>query len=190
MLNSPSTIRKPRTPKWRNTSRSRTYLAWRNLRSRCLNPNNASFKHYGARGISVCAEWLNDFDQFFEDMGEAPEGLTLERIDNELGYSPTNCVWASVRDQLNNQRRNVRVTHQGLTLTIAQWASKLGVEYDTLWRRFRRSNMEPAKALTTSNLSATGWSHGTRTGYEYGCRCPECTAFNTMRCRGQRAAKK
>lgn len=159
------------------------------MRARCLNSRNASFPHYGARGISICEQWVDDYDQFFADMGEAPAGLTLDRKDNELGYSPENCQWVNVRDQLNNQRRNVSVTHLGRTLTIGQWATELGVGYDTLWRRFRRGNMTPAKALTKANLCATGWKHGTRTGYEYGCRCTECTAFNTARAQKQRAKR-
>lgn len=175
--------------KWVNTSRSRTYLAWRNMRSRCINPKNDSYPDYGGRGITVCPQWLNDYDQFFADMGEAPTGLTLDRKDNDLGYSPDNCQWVSVRDQLNNQRRNINITHQGLTLTIGQWATKLEIGYDTLWRRFRRSQMDPAEALTSASLSATGWSHGTRTGYEYGCRCEECRAFNTARARERRAKR-
>lgn len=175
--------------KWKNTSRSRTYLIWRNMRSRCINPKNDSFVNYGGRGITVCPQWLNDYDRFFEDVGEAPVGLTLDRIDNELGYSPENCQWVSVRDQLNNQRRNVNITFQGTTLTIGQWATKLGVGYDTLWSRFRRYKMDPAKALTSSSLSATGWSHGTRTGYEYGCRCDDCKAVNTARARAGRTKR-
>lgn len=159
------------------------------MRSRCLNPNNASFNHYGSRGIAVCGSWVNDFDKFVADMGEVPEGMTLERVDNNAGYCKSNCAWATVTDQLNNQRRNVRVTHAGRTLTIGQWASEIGVHYDTLWRRIQVHNIPPERALTGSDLKATGWKHGTRTGYEYGCRCMDCKASNAARARAQRAKR-
>ena len=177
------------TAKWQNTSRSRTYLAWRNMRSRCLNPAAASFKHYGARGITICPQWVEDYDQFFADMGEVPPGLSLERVDNNAGYSPENCIWVSLKEQLNNRRLNVNITHQGRTLTIGQWATELGVHYDTLWRRIQRYGMTPEKALTDKSLKAAGWEHGTRTGYCYGCRCELCKASNTARCRAQRAKR-
>lgn len=157
------------------------------MRSRCLNPSNASYQHYGARGITVCASWVNDYDQFFVDMGEAPEGRSLERKDNDAGYSPENCIWASLKDQLNNQRRNVRVTHVGRTQTISQWAEELGIPYDTLLARIQRYKMAPEKAFIAKSLRNTGWSHGTRTGHEYGCRCAECKASNTARARRVRA---
>lgn len=145
--------------------------------------------HYGARGITVCPQWLNNYDRFFADMGEAPEGFSLERKNNDLGYTPTNCVWATLTDQLNNQRRNVRFTLDGQTLTVSQWATKLKVNYDTLWRRLRSLKMSPERALVSKSLKDVGWDHGTRTGYEYGCRCPDCKSFNTQRARLQRARR-
>lgn len=94
--------------KWRNPTSTKEYFAWRDMRRRCSNPKDASYASYGGRGISVCSEW-ESYDQFYEDMGECPEGLTLDRIDVNGNYSKENCRWATWKEQHNNQRRNVIV---------------------------------------------------------------------------------
>ena len=83
--------------------RTKAYRAWQWMRIRCNNPNNDHYQYYGARGIIVCERW-NDFRNFLKDMGEKPEGLTLERIDNDKGYFPENCKWATVTEQSRNNR--------------------------------------------------------------------------------------
>lgn len=80
-----------------------TRAAWMSMLSRCINPNNKSYKNYGGRGISVCSAW-SKFATFFADMGKKPTGLTLERIQNDLGYSKENCCWASYTIQARNRR--------------------------------------------------------------------------------------
>ena len=82
---------------------SRTYYAWSSMRSRCSNPRNRRFATYGARGISVCDRWRDSFANFLADMGPAPDGLTLDRIDNDRGYEPNNCRWASRAEQARNK---------------------------------------------------------------------------------------
>ena len=172
--------------KWSNPSGSRTYYAWRSMRNRCYNVKNHSFEHYGGRGIEVCQQWRDDFDQFVADMGEAPVGKSLDRINNDLGYSPENCRWATLKEQLNNQRRNHRITHNGKTQTLAQWADELGLRVDTLHKRISR--MPAERALQSGML--VEWKHGTRHGYEsHKCRCDFCREANNKRIRDRRAVR-
>jgi hypothetical protein len=87
-------------------SKTPTYIAWVEARKRCHSPQNKRFPSYGGRGIFVCDRWRNSFEAFFSDMGECPEGLTLERKDNDRGYEPGNCVWADRCQQSRNRRSN------------------------------------------------------------------------------------
>ena len=110
---------------------SREYSAWCSMKGRCKNPNNKDYKHYGARGIKICNEWFNDFSVFLRNMGRCPEGLTLERIDNNGNYEPGNCKWATPREQALNRRDNILLTYSGKTQSAIEWAEDLGVKYST-----------------------------------------------------------
>lgn len=87
----------------KRADRSPTYNTWSHMIDRCSNPKNSRYGDYGGRGLTVCERWKS-FDNFYSDIGDKPVGLTLERKDNELGYSPQNCVWASYSDQNRNRR--------------------------------------------------------------------------------------
>lgn len=89
---------------------TRAFAAWRNMIYRCSNPNNKFWKDYGGRGITVCESWLNSFEVFLEDMGDPPIGLTLDRLDNDAGYSKGNCAWRTPKEQTNNRRVSKRNT--------------------------------------------------------------------------------
>lgn len=127
-------------------SRSRGYILWKAMRTRCS--ERANDRHnYIDRGITVCDRWANSFENFLDDMGEPPDGLTLERIDNDKGYGPDNCKWATYSEQLNNTRAVTRITAFGETRTITQWATLLGIDRYTLYQRLIRRKMPPEKAL-------------------------------------------
>jgi hypothetical protein len=107
---------------------TRTYHSWCHAKSRCTNPNDAAWDRYGGRGITFDPKW-SDFEAFLSDMGECPEGLTLDRIDNDKGYGPGNCRWATYTEQARNKRNNVFVSYQGRNITLAEAAEISGTSY-------------------------------------------------------------
>lgn len=108
-------------------ARTRAYRIWSNMKQRCFNERNTRFAHYGGRGITVCDRWL-DFANFLDDMGQPPDGTSLDRIDNDGNYEPTNCRWTTAKQQQVTARRQRRyLTHNGETKTIAEWAAELGI---------------------------------------------------------------
>ncbi len=109
------------------------------MKRRCYRKNYVDYHRYGGRGIEVCDEWKNSFLAFYKDMGERPKGKTLDRINNDKGYSQENCKWSTPREQANNRRNNRFLTHKGKTLTVAQWARKLGVKDGILRYRLRKN---------------------------------------------------
>ncbi len=133
----------------------RTKQVYSDMKQRCYNRASGQYKNYGARGISVCDRWLSGFQAFFEDMGLKPEGMTLDRIDNEKGYSPENCRWASAKDQGNNKRNCRVLTHEGRRQTVTQWADELGISPLTIFYRIQRGYCE-SDALYPGKYSTSG----------------------------------
>lgn len=125
---------------------------YKNMRRRCLHANSKWFKNYGGRGITICPRWLEPngqgFKNFAADMGDRPDGMTVERIDNALGYSPDNCRWASRREQANNTRQARLITFQGKTLSVAAWARETGIKRSTLDARLNVFGLSVERALT------------------------------------------
>ena len=119
-------------------SKTRAHSTWTAIHQRCNNPSNKYYAYYGGRGITVCPEW-DTFEQFLADMGEAPEGLTLDRRDNDKGYSKDNCRWATKKQQVRNRRVSNPYTFQGKTQGLADWADEKGLPYKVVW--FRYTNM-------------------------------------------------
>lgn len=117
------------------------------MHKRCSDPTNVGWKHYGGRGILVCKAWF-DFYRFAADMGDPPSPKhTLDRRNNDLGYSKLNCRWATKVEQDNNRSSNRRFTFQGRTMTVKQWADETGLKYATLYRRLCVDNWPVEKAL-------------------------------------------
>lgn len=112
-----------------------TFRSWSNMVQRCTNSNNHGYKNYGGRGIRVCQRWMT-FGNFFEDMGVAPLGHSIERNDNSKGYEPGNCRWATRVEQNRNKRNNRRITFRGETLTFGEWATRIGIREPKLRERF------------------------------------------------------
>jgi hypothetical protein len=118
-------------------SKTRTHETWRHIKDRCLNKNVDCYKYYAGRGITMCEEWKK-FENFYADMGERPEGMTLDRIDNEKGYYKENCRWATKKEQQNNTRRTKLFTYQGKTQSMKMWAEELGFPYEKFRARLKR----------------------------------------------------
>ena len=104
---------------------------------RCYSANQKGFQNYGGRGIAVCDEWRNSFDAFLSDMGERPDGASLDRIDTNGNYEPSNCRWATPKEQAHNRRSNIYITHNGVTMIANDWAKHLGMARTTFFRRLQ-----------------------------------------------------
>lgn len=129
---------------------TRQFRIWNNLLTRCYNSKFHAYKYYGARGITVCDEWKNDFKAFYDwSMSNGySDDLTIDRINNNGNYEPTNCRWVTVKTQSNNRRSNHNVNINGETRTLTEWCESYGINYRTVQDRLKRGwNVE--KALTT-----------------------------------------
>jgi hypothetical protein len=160
-------------------SRTRAYVTWSAMRRRCYNKNCQSYPRYGGRGITVCDRWQYSFENFFYDMGNPPSGMSLERRDNNKGYSPDNCCWATLEQQGNNTRRNVAVIAFGETKTYAEWErdERCVVSRSTLRSRMTRDKWPAEKAITTPPLScAHDWEQANPCSID-GQRCMKCGAW-------------
>lgn len=126
---------------------TRLYKIWAGIKTRCLNENVPEFKWYGGRGIAVCEEWSDDFQTFY-DWAMANgyrDDLTIDRIDTNGNYEPSNCRWATMKEQQNNRRSNHLITHNDATHTIMEWAEIYSVEYFNFYEELRRTNFNIAQ---------------------------------------------
>jgi hypothetical protein len=130
------------------------YTTWTAMRARCRNPNRRVFRLYGGRGITVCERW-DDYAAFIEDMGPRPSDKhTLERIDNDGGYSPENCRWALSAEQQSNKRTNRWIEFEGERRTLEQWALRLGIDPHALSSRIAHG-WPLERALTAPSRGST-----------------------------------
>ena len=122
---------KPITHGHAGRKKSPTYLSWRSMKLRCTNPSQPGWARYGGAGITVCARWQT-FDNFLADMGERPEGMTLDRIDSHGNYEPSNCQWATRKTQQQNRDFTVWIEHDGRRLCLTDWAKETGLGLTTI----------------------------------------------------------
>lgn len=120
-----------------------TWRSWMGMKARCDNPNAEGYHNWGGRGITYCERW-EEFENFFDDMGEKPDGKSIDRIDNDGNYYKENCKWATRKEQQNNMRSNVIVEFDGLSMTIAQWAEHIGISRSRLQDRLKKWTVKEA----------------------------------------------
>ena len=129
-------------------ARTLTYKSWLKMKERCNCKTSNRYNIYGERGISICKKW-ESFESFYEDMGERPNGKTLDRIDNDGNYFKENCRWATPKQQSNNRRTNHLITHKGETHNLNEWADIMGIKRKTLQSRITQYKWPIIKALST-----------------------------------------
>lgn len=128
-------------------SSSPTYKSWATMKRRCTDTGFKDYPHYGGRGIKVCDRWLQSFANFLEDMGERPEGMTLDRRRSTLGYSPRNCRWATRLTQGGNTSRVHTLEYRGERHSLAGWSRITGIAYTKLRARINILNWSIGRAL-------------------------------------------
>lgn len=179
--------------------RSRTYVCWRNMKERCLNPKNDSFCDYGGRGITICQTWKLSFIQFLLDMGECPEDMTIERIDVNGNYEKGNCCWIDRAAQARNKRDNRRILYNGKLVLQTELSEQLFGNRHLISQRIGRGWSEQ-KAVSALQMVGENHPNSTKThcknGHEFtpentyiyseNKRC--CKTCKANRCRKYRAA--
>jgi hypothetical protein len=163
-LTAPASLLIPPSPKARNYRHgyktagryAPEYAIWNNLIARCTNPNNSRYARYGGRGIVVCERWAADFVNFLADMGRRPSPAhSIDRIDNDCGYGPDNCRWATRKEQCRNRSSSRFLEFRGEAKTSAEWAEDLGIGQSTLHFRLKqgwsveRALTQPVRAMVT-----------------------------------------
>lgn len=122
---------------------------WMSMRQRCYDKNHKFYEHYGGRDIKVCDRWLESFSNFYDDMGNHPENMSLDRIDNDGDYSPDNCRWATHREQTLNTRRNRFFTINGTTKTLSEWIETSNNKSSAVRQRFYVLGWDIERSLFT-----------------------------------------
>jgi hypothetical protein len=143
---------KYRTPR----ERMPEYPIWLAMRQRCNNPNHPKYHRYGGRGIKICERW-DDFNLFLKDMGQRPSAeYSIERVNNDGNYEPTNCVWKLLSYQARNTSLTTFLTHNGVTKSLSDWADTVGISAHTIYHRlYRGASLE--RALTPEFLGRNQW---------------------------------
>lgn len=137
------------------------YSIWEAMKGRCCNKNNAMFSRYGGRGISVCDRWKHSFVNFLEDMGSRPSAKhSIDRIDNDGNYEPSNCRWATMKEQSRNMSRNRWVDYNGVRMVIKDWATELGIDSRQLYTSLKTKTLQDV--IDARGLKLNNNQHGIR----------------------------
>jgi hypothetical protein len=131
------------------TRRHPIYSCWVNMRQRCTNTKHPDFKFYGGREVKICKRW-DKFENFLKDMGNPPKGYTLDRINNNKGYTPSNCKWSTRKEQSNNRNYNAKITYRGKTQSVGKWAFEIPLNISTkaLYNRIFTESWDIERAFT------------------------------------------
>lgn len=132
-----------------NKSHTRTWESWSSMKKRCLNPNDVNYHRYGGRGIGICERWLESFENFIEDMGDRPKGMSIERIDNDGNYELGNCKWAAGKEQARNRRTTRLLNFRGETRCLTEWGEITGLNPRSIRNRLDALGWDVERALTT-----------------------------------------
>ena len=133
-------------------SKTSEYKIWKDIRKRCLNPNSHAFHNYGGRGITICKKW-DKFENFLKDMGKRPStAYTVERVNNERGYSPSNCRWILRSEQGKNTRRTVKIKIRGEIKCVIDWCKFFNISPQSYYRRLKKG-LSPVEALSRPSRS-------------------------------------
>lgn len=138
----------------RRGMKTKTYKTWESMHRRCYMPSQDSYPEYGGSGIEVCERWYK-FENFLEDMGEQPDGMSIERNDISKNYSHENCKWVPLLRQARNKRTTRWLTFNGETMCLADWADRLGIKPKTLRARLDDHGWSLERALTTGVMTSS-----------------------------------
>ena len=130
---------------------TKTYKSWLSMKARCLNPTDQAYSYYGGRGIKVHPAWVDSFDAFLSDMGEVPDKYTLDRIDVNGNYEPTNCKWATRQEQSLNKRKTLYALYEGELITLKEAALRSSIPYAVLRDRLTRLKWGPDRLFSSYN---------------------------------------
>ena len=125
-------------------SGTRIYETWQDMKRRCYNKQSARYDRYGGRGITVCDEWLNNFQSFYDwaISNGYSDDLTIDRIDNDGNYEPSNCRWSTAKEQCNNRGSNINITIGNATKSLMCWCEIFNVDYKKVYARYKRNGYE------------------------------------------------
>jgi len=145
--------------KTHGVSRTRLYGIWADIKERCLNPNNLGYCHYGGRGITICEDWCNSFENFqqWAQINGYSIVLEIDRINNDAGYSPNNCRWVTKKQNCRNRRNSVNLTINNATKTLVEWCEHFNINYKCAHKRLTLG-WDAEKALTTPSNKRGGFN--------------------------------